>query len=158
MLGDLATAIAGGDAPGVYLHLRTLDLALAQLASNAREFYATINRIAREERLDDHVFLVYKDQLISYLQKPPPIPAAQSGADRRPVRRSSTAHRASVLRLAEEGDDSTGLFSGGADWEQRWDGMLDWFVGGRSGRTEVDAAQRSNDSRDPRAAAPSSAG
>ena len=30
-------------------------LALAQLATNAREFYATINRIAREERLDDHV-------------------------------------------------------------------------------------------------------
>lgn len=138
-LADLATAIAGNDAPGVYLHLRTLDLALAQLASNAREFYATINRIAREERLDDHVFLVYKDQLISYLQSFHDDLVRNRALIADQFDALDTAHRASVLRLAEEGDDSTGLFSGGADWEQRWDGMLDWFVGGRSQRTEVDA-------------------
>ena len=55
------------------MDLRTLELALelalAQLASNAREVYATINRIAREERPDDDVFLVDKNQLISYLQR-----------------------------------------------------------------------------------------
>jgi hypothetical protein len=40
-LADLTTAVVAGDAPGVYLRLRDLDLALAQLATNAREFYAT---------------------------------------------------------------------------------------------------------------------
>lgn len=67
-LEQLVAAASQGDAAGVYLHLRDLDLALGQLAANARELYATINRIAREERLDDHVFLLYKDQLIAYLQ------------------------------------------------------------------------------------------
>jgi uncharacterized protein (TIGR02677 family) len=138
-LTELSSAVNAGDAAGVYLHLRDLDLALAQLATNAREFYATVNRIAREERLDDHVFLLYKDQLIAYLQ---------SFHDDLVRNRSLIAadlavldrdHRTTLLRLAEEGDDSRGPFAAGADWQQRWDGMLDWFVPGRAARSEVDA-------------------
>lgn len=124
-LTELEGALAADDAAGVYLRLRDLDLALAQLATNAREFYATINRIAREERLDDHVFLLYKDQLIAYLQSfhddlvryRALIAADFAALDR--------DHRAVLLRLANEGDDSRGPFAGGADWEQRWNGMLD---------------------------------
>jgi uncharacterized protein (TIGR02677 family) len=138
-LTDLAAAVALGDAGGVYLHLRALDMALAQLATNAREFYATINRIAREERLDDHVFLLYKDQLIAYLQsfhddlvRNRSLIAGQLGElDRE--------WRGALLRLAEQGDDSAGPFTRGVDWEQRWNGMLDWFVPGRAERLEVDA-------------------
>lgn len=138
-LADLTSAVVAGDAPGVYLRLRDLDLALAQLATNAREFYATINRIAREERLDDHVFLLYKDQLIAYLQtfhddlvrNRSLIAAGLAEIDR--------DHRTMLLALAVEGDDSRGPFAAGADWGQRWDGMLDWFVPGRVQRSEVDA-------------------
>ena len=138
-LDQLTTAVAQRDAAGVYLQLRDLDLALGQLAANAREFYATINRIAREERLEDHVFLLYKDQLIAYLQsfhddlvRNRALIAGQlSGLD--------AEHRPSVLALATEGDDSVGLFGPGSDWEQRWDGMLDWFVPERAARSEVDA-------------------
>lgn len=138
-LDDLTGAISAADAPGVYLHLRTLDLALGQLASNAKEFYATINRIAREERLDDHVFLVYKDQLISYLQNFHDDLVRNRTLIADQFAMLDAKHRSNLLDLAGEGDDSGGLFSGGADWEQRWDGMLDWFVRGRTGRTEVDA-------------------
>jgi uncharacterized protein (TIGR02677 family) len=46
-LDDLGAAIAVGDATRVYLRLRDLDLAIGELAANAREFYATINRFAR---------------------------------------------------------------------------------------------------------------
>lgn len=138
-LADLTSAVVAGDAAGVYLRLRDLDLALAQLATNAREFYATVNRIAREERLDDHVFLLYKDQLIAYLQNfhddlvrnRSLIAAGLADIDRE--------QRAALLALAIEGDDSRGPFTAGADWEQRWDGMLDWFVPGRVQRSEVDA-------------------
>jgi uncharacterized protein (TIGR02677 family) len=87
-LTELAGALAADDAAGAYLRLRDLDLALAQLATNAREFYATTNRIAREERLDDHVVLLYKDQLIAYLKSFSRRPRAEQGADRRRLRRT----------------------------------------------------------------------
>jgi uncharacterized protein (TIGR02677 family) len=141
-LSDLANSVAAGDAAGVYLRLRDLDLALAQLATNAREFYATINRIAREERLDDHVFLLYKDQLIAYLQSFHDDLVRNRSLIAREMAELDRDHRVNVLRLANEGDDSRGLFAAGADWQQRWDGMLDWFVPGRSERSEVDALSR----------------
>ena len=138
-LADLTTAVVAGDAPGVYLRLRDLDLALAQLATNAREFYATVNRIAREERLDDHVFLLYKDQLIAYLQSFHDDLVRNRSLIAAALGEIDQQHRAALLALAVEGDDSRGPFAGGADWEQRWDGMLDWFVPGRVQRSEVDA-------------------
>lgn len=138
-LSDLANSVAAGDAAGVYLHLRGLDLALGQLATNAREFYATINRIAREERLDDHVFLLYKDQLIAYLQSFHDDLVRNRSLIAAELARLDREHRAVVLQLANDGDDSRGPFAAGADWEQRWDGMLDWFVPGRSERSDVDA-------------------
>ena len=138
-LADLTSAVVAGDAPGVYLRLRDLDLALAQLATNAREFYATVNRIAREERLDDHVFLLYKDQLIAYLQSFHDDLVRNRSLIAAGLAQIDHQHRAALLALAVEGDDSRGPFAAGADWEQRWDGMLDWFVPGRVQRSEVDA-------------------
>ncbi len=133
-LDQLATAIAQRDAAGVYLQLRDLDLALGQLAANAREFYATINRIAREERLEDHVFLLYKDQLIAYLQSFHDDLVRNRALIAGQLSTMDAEHRSSLLTLAVEGDDSVGLFGPRSDWEQRWDGMLDWFVrGGRHG-------------------------
>ncbi len=136
---ELTAAVAAGDSAGVYLRLRDLDLALGQLATNAREFYATINRIAREERLDDHVFLLYKDQLIAYLQSFHDDLVRNRSLIAADLAALDHDQRAALLRLANEGDDSGGPFAAGADWEQRWDGMLDWFVPGRAGRSEVDA-------------------
>ena len=138
-LADLTTAVTAGDAPGVYLRLRDLDLALAQLATNAREFYATVNRIAREERLEDHVFLLYKDQLIAYLQSFHDDLVRNRSLIAVGLADIDASNRAALLALAVEGDDSRSLFAAGADWEQRWDGMLDWFVPGRVARSEVDA-------------------
>lgn len=138
-LTDLAAAVAARDAAGVYLHLRALDLALAQLATNAREFYATINRIAREERLDDHVFLLYKDQLIAYLQSFHDDLVRNRSLIAGQLAELDRDRRRELLQLAEQGDDSAGPFTRGVDWAQRWDGMLDWFVPGRSERLEVDA-------------------
>jgi uncharacterized protein (TIGR02677 family) len=138
-LADLATAVAAQDAAGVYLHVRTLDLALAQLATNAREFYATINRIAREERLEDHVFLVYKDQLIAYLQSFHDDLIRNRSLIAQQLGDLDRDRRGELLQLAEQGDDSAGPFARGVDWEQRWDGMLDWFVPGRAQRLEADA-------------------
>jgi uncharacterized protein (TIGR02677 family) len=138
-LDQLAAAVAQGDAPGVYLQLRDLDSALGQLAANAREFYATINRIAREERLEDHVFLLYKDQLIAYLQSFHDDLVRNRALIAGQLSAMDSEHRASLLTLAAEGDDSVGLFGPGSDWEQRWDGMLDWFVPGRAARSEIDA-------------------
>lgn len=138
-VSDLAKSVTAGDAAGVYLRLRDLDLALAQLATNAREFYATINRIAREERLDDHVFLLYKDQLIAYLQSFHDDLVRNRSLIARDMADLDRDHRTTLLRLANEGDDSRGPFAAGADWRQRWDGMLDWFVPGRAERSEVDA-------------------
>lgn len=138
-LDALGAAVTTRDAAGVYLQLRDLDLALAQLATNAREFYGTINRIAREERLDDHVFLVYKDQLIAYLQSFHEDLVRNRAVIAEQLTRLDHDRRDDLLELAASGDDSTGLFGVGADWAQRWDGMLDWFVPGRSDRSEVDA-------------------
>jgi len=138
-LSELANSVTAGDAAGVYLRLRDLDLALGQLATNAREFYATINRIAREERLDDHVFLLYKDQLIAYLQSFHDDLVRNRSLIAHEMADLDRHHRSTLLRLANEGDDSRGPFTAGADWQQRWDGMLDWFVPGRADRSEVDA-------------------
>jgi uncharacterized protein (TIGR02677 family) len=138
-LTELAAAVTAVDAAGVYLRLRDLDLALVQLATNAREFYATINHIAREERLDDHVFLLYKDQLIAYLQNFHDDLVRNRSLIAADLATLDRNHRSVLLRLAHEGDDSRGPFAAGADWEQRWDGMLDWFVQGRAERSEVDA-------------------
>lgn len=138
-LDQLTAAVRGDDAAGVYLQLRDLDLALSQLATNAREFYATINRIAREERLEDHVFLVYKDQLIGYLQSFHDDLVRNRSVIADQLLALDRDRREELLALAASGDDSTGLFGAGADWAQRWDGMLDWFVPGRVARSEVDA-------------------
>ena len=137
-LQQLATAIADVDAPGVYLQLQALDTAIGDLASNAREFYATINRIAREERLDDHVFLLYKDQLVGYLQSFHDDLVRHRSVIGARLLEIDADRRAVMLRLAEEGDDSVGLFGDRADWAGRWDGMLAWFIPGRAARTEVD--------------------
>ena len=138
-LDQLRAAVKSGDAAGVYLQLRELDLALAQLATNAREFYATISRIAREERLEDHVFLLYKDQLIAYLQSFHDDLVRNRFLIADQLSELDRDDRELLLRLAQDGDDSVGLFGSRGDWEQRWEGMLDWFVPGRANRTEVDA-------------------
>lgn len=138
-LDQLDTAIETADAAGVYLQLRDLDLAIAELAANAREFYATINRIAREERLDEHVFVLYKDQLIVYLQSFHDDLVRHRSIISDQLLRIDADHREAMMALAEAGDDSIGLFGNRADWAGRWDGMLDWFVVGRSARTEVEA-------------------
>jgi uncharacterized protein (TIGR02677 family) len=138
-LDALAAAVAAQDDAGVYLHLRGLDAALAQLATNAREFYATINRIAREERLEDHVFLVYKDQLIDYLQSFHDDLVRNRSVITGRLAELDGTRRDELLALAAAGDDSAGLFEDGADWTRRWDGMLDWFIPGRAARSEVDA-------------------
>jgi uncharacterized protein (TIGR02677 family) len=138
-LDDLADAVAVADATRVYLRVRDLDLAIGQLAANAREFYATINRIAREDRLDDHVFLLYKDQLIAYLQDfHDDLVRNRSVISRRLVELDDGL-RDELVRLADEGDDSAGLFGNGVGWAPRWDGMLDWFVAGRVARSEADS-------------------
>ena len=138
-LDDLETAIAVSDATRVYLRLRDLDLAIAELAANAREFYATINRIAREDRLDDHVFLLYKDQLIAYLQDFHDDLVRNRSLISRHLVALDAEHRDELLALAAAGDDSTGLFGSAEGWARRWDGMLDWFVAGRVVRSEADA-------------------
>jgi uncharacterized protein (TIGR02677 family) len=138
-LDDLADAIAVGDATRVYLRLRDLDLAIGELAANAREFYATINRIAREDRLEDHVFLLYKDQLIAYLQDFHDDLVRNRSLISRRLLDLDDQQRAELIRLADEGDDSTGLFGTGTSWASRWDGMLDWFVAGRVVRSEADS-------------------
>ncbi len=138
-LDELVTAVTGGDAEGVYLQLRDLDLALAQLATNAREFYATINRIAREERLDDHVFLLYKDQLISYLQSFHDDLLRNRTLITERLVDIDRLHRTELLDLAAQGDDSGGLFGGDGDWPRRWDGMLAWFVSDGAHQPEIDA-------------------
>ncbi len=138
-LDQLEETIEAGDAAGVYLQLRDLDLAITELAANAREFYATINRIAREERLDDHVFVLYKDQMIVYLQSFHDDLVRHRTIVSEQLLRIDGGHRDEMLVLAETGDDSVGLFHDRADWAGRWDGMLDWFVAGRSDRTEVEA-------------------
>ncbi len=138
-LSQLSTAVLASDAEAVYLRLRDLDSALAQLATNAREFYGTVNRIAREERLDDHVFLVYKDQLIAYLQSFHDDLTRNRSLIAAGLTEIDGSHRSALLALAVAGDDSRGPFSAASDWERRWDGMLDWFVPGRVQRSEVDA-------------------
>lgn len=137
-LDRLVAALGASDGAEVYLQLQTLDAAISGLAGNAREFYATINRIAREDRLDDHVFLVYKDQLVGYLQSfhddlvRHRVIIADALSDLDATRRST------LLELAAAGDDSVGVFGATADWAARWDAMLDWFVDGRVDRTEVE--------------------
>ncbi|MFT7647510.1 MAG: hypothetical protein ACI8Y4_002259 [Candidatus Poriferisodalaceae bacterium] len=138
-LDSLELAVPVSDATTVYLRLRDLDLAITDLANSARDFYATVNRMAREDRLDDHVFLAYKDHLIAYLQEFHEdlarhrlvIGDRMDALDRRV--------RIDLLELAADGDDSAGLFGDRADWERRWDGMRGWFspVGGM--RPEAEA-------------------
>lgn len=138
-LDDLAAAVENSDATRVYLRLRDLDLAIGELASNAREFYATINRIAREDRLEDHVFLLYKDQLIAYLQDFHDDLVRNRSVIARRLVELDEGLRDEIVGLADEGDDSAGLFGAGAGWAPRWHGMLDWFVAGRVARSEADS-------------------
>jgi hypothetical protein len=67
-LDRLRNAGRADNAQDFYLQLRTLDAAVSDLARNARDFHATIARTSREDRLEEHVFLMYKEELISYLQ------------------------------------------------------------------------------------------
>jgi uncharacterized protein (TIGR02677 family) len=138
-LDDLDGAVQVRDAIRVYLRLRDLDLAIGELAANAREFYATINRVAREDRLDDHVFLAYKDQLIAYLQDFHDDLVRNRSVISRQLLQLDRDVRDDLIRLADEGDDSGGMFGTGTSWASRWDGMLDWFVAGRLERSEADA-------------------
>lgn len=137
-LDRLVTALGASDAAEVYLQLQALDAAISGLAGNAREFYATINRIAREDRLDDHVFLVYKDQLVGYLQSFHDDLVRHRVIIADALRDLDATHRGTLLELATSGDDSVGVFGATADWTARWDAMVDWFVDGRVDRTEVE--------------------
>jgi uncharacterized protein (TIGR02677 family) len=125
-LEALAQAVADGDATAVYLGLRDLDSALVDLAGNARDFYAAMGRLRREDSVDDAVFLAYKDQLITYLQDFHDDLVRNRAVITGQLTRLD-AERARLLALAAEGDDSGGLFAAGVDWSGRWAGMLAWF-------------------------------
>lgn len=125
-LDAVAVAVAAGDATAVYLGLRDLDLALTDLAANARDFYAAMGRLRREDAVDEAVFLAHKDRLITYLQDFHDDLVRNRAVIADQLARLD-AERTRLLALASEGDDSGGLFGGGADWRGRWTGMLGWF-------------------------------
>ena len=127
-LDALRHAVTTGEAQGVYLQLRALDSAVGDLARNARDFHATITRTSREDRLEEHIFLLYKEELISYLQTFHDDLVRNRVAIVRQLTDLDGGHRAEILALAAEGDDSVGLFGDPSNWERRWDGMRAWFV------------------------------
>jgi uncharacterized protein (TIGR02677 family) len=127
-LDRLKRAVETDEAQGVYLQLRTLDQAVADLARNARDFHATIARTSREDRLDEHVFLAYKEELIAYLQTFHDDLVRNRVAVMRQLTELDRLSRQHLLDLASQGDDSVGLLGVPASWEQRWDGMRAWFV------------------------------
>lgn len=127
-LDGLRSSVVGNEAQGVYLHLRALDSAVGDLARNARDFHATITRTSREDRLEEHIFLLYKEELIAYLQTFHDDLVRHRVSIVRLLDELDTAHRSEILRLASEGDDSVGLFGDPSNWERRWDGMRSWFI------------------------------
>ncbi len=127
-LEALRVAVRTNEAQGVYLRLRDLDSAVADLARNARDFHATITRTSREDRLEEHIFLLYKEELIAYLQTFHDDLVRNRVAIVRHLTDLDDSHRQDILRLAAEGDDSVGLFGDPSNWERRWDGMRAWFV------------------------------
>jgi len=126
-LHALRLAVTAQEAQRVYLQLRSLDSAVGDLAGNARDFHATITRTSREDRLDEHIFLLYKDELIAYLQTFHDDLVRHGASIVRQLIDLET-HRADLLRLAADGDDSVGIFGGPSNWERRWDGMRSWFL------------------------------
>ena len=108
-LDRLKRAVETDEAQGVYLQLRTLDQAVADLARNARDFHATIARTSREDRLDEHVFLAYKEELIAYLQTFHDDLVRNRVAVMRQLTELDRLSRQRLLDLAAEGDDSVGL-------------------------------------------------
>jgi uncharacterized protein (TIGR02677 family) len=147
-LDRLREAVLADNAQDVYLQLRTLDAAVSDLARNARDFHATIARTAREDRLEEHVFLMYKEELISYLQTFHDDLVRNRVSIVRQLTDLDHVHRGRLLRLATEGDDSVGLFGDPSNWERRWDGMR--LVRRRSaGDQRHRTADRSHDRRHP---------
>jgi len=127
-LDGLREAVLTGEAQRTYLELRTLSSAVDDLAHNARDFHATINRIAREDRLEQHVFLLYKEELIAYLQSFHDDLVRNRVTIVRQLATLDADYRTRLLQLAAEGDDSIGMFGDAADWQPRWDGMRAWFI------------------------------
>jgi len=146
-LDALTAAVDEGDATATYLRLRDLDGALRDLATNARDFHATMAELRREQELAPERFLAYKHLLIDYLQQflddlfryRSQIAAQVAAIEDQGVDR--------VVRLAADGDDSGGLFGDHdlvARWRDRWIGLAGWFraEGGRknAGADELAAA------------------
>lgn len=129
-LDALAAACDAGDATATYLRLRDLDGALRDLATNARDFHATMAELRREHELAPERFLAYKHLLIDYLQQflddlfryRIQIAAQVAAVEERGVDR--------LVALAAAGDDSAGLFDdrdASARWRERWTGLASWF-------------------------------
>jgi uncharacterized protein (TIGR02677 family) len=145
-LALLGTAVDEGDAEQVYLRLRDLDGSLHDLASNARDFHASVALLRREHDVDPARFLAYKELLIAYLDQFLDHLVAQREQVAAAVGDISARGLDRLVALAAAGDDSTGLFATddrATVWRERWEGLAAWFVatpGRASGADELEAA------------------
>ncbi len=145
-LALLGQAMDAADPEQVYLRMRDLDGSLRDLATNARDFHASVAQLRREHDVDPARFLAYKELLIVYLDQF----LEHLVAQREQVAAAAAAVTARGVdrlgELAAAGDDSGGLFDQvdrNALWRERWDGLVGWFVstpGRRSGADELEAA------------------
>ncbi|WFE22243.1 TIGR02677 family protein [Solwaraspora sp. WMMD937] len=143
----IATEAAAGSAPDpAKTHLLMLSLVdrFTGLADNAQAFMASLRRAVDFADADVAAFLAYKEQLIAYLERFI-ADLANRGAEIanlahrieatgvRPLL-EIVARREAVDAAPGEDADDRALHQARVVWQQRWDGLRDWFVSGDASR------------------------
>lgn len=138
-LADLATLQGQPPAPDgdARLHLRLADLEghLASLVQSVRQFNGHLQRLLREDAVDDAVFLDVKRRTVTYLEE------YVAGIERAKRRLHAGIDRAEGLGLAALFDRALrganlaplGGIDPGPEWlaerARRWDALRAWFAG-----------------------------
>jgi len=138
----LATSDAEPDPAVVHNLLLELESRLGSLAANASTFMSSLQRTIDLHDVDEEAFLVYKDRLISYLQRfvselvTSSYDIAQTLREFPPDRLTMLLTMAAEREAADavpEGDTSRDdvLAARLEAWRRRWSGVEAWFVGAR---------------------------
>ncbi|PSK96255.1 uncharacterized protein (TIGR02677 family) [Murinocardiopsis flavida] len=130
-LRALAQANGAGDTDEVYRRLMRLDATLTDMTQRAARFYLMLADLGRTTDASPERFLRYKQALLSHmgdfsgeLSRFAPLLAEA-------VREVEHTGTGTLVRRAAEADERVLMLPQDrlADWQRRWDGLHEWFVG-----------------------------